>query len=1285
MKKKVIQFFVLVVSLVILMGALHFLHFGGLTGFAIFTDSSQVDFDGGSYVNTTYNGSAIVLVGGNLSGSYTSQIFDAGNDATWNELSWEGGEPSAEVLFAVDGGGDVFKSLNLAITWSQTADNYGRTSDTIEMFADSEFFYIISTSNKEVWRSSDGIIWVVVNNTFADSRLLLGESNLDGGLFAADASGDVYMSQDDGVTWTLKGDFNGGATNNGKGMGLSNGGIIYIVDGSGAVWRSDDSGVTWTEQNSGYGGGAGTDDLEVDSSGDLYILNNNVVLKSTDEGVNWVEVEDDFSPYSNEGCKMLIDSDDGFYIADCSGRAFSSVDSGVTWVERGDVNLGASANIKGIAGFSQATDLSFFVRSCDDSSCSGESWVVASGNPEDLSLDDNQYFQYKVDFTGIGSTSSYLESVEIDYDLVDPDSPLISFGAETTSEGSHKADAINVDIDLSDASQIYSFINFDNSLVGFWKMNESLGDVIDYSGNGNDGGVAGGSSYAVDGMFGNAMSFDGGGDYVDFGDVEELEFKKDEDFSISFWVKRSGLSTVTYPGLVGKGGYKSSSIGWKIFISSDDNLGFYICDGTTRTIGASVSDVFADLNEWHHVVLLANRDGSAQFYVDGESAGVSNYIGNQNVNLASTEVLTIASYSAGIDTFNGTIDEVLIFSGLLSGGEISALYNASSYSRNFTGLGVGEYDFYAYTQDIYGNEAQTSNRIVTLTSNVAPSLTLVKPGEGDSYGTNESLDLEFSVSDSDGNLDSCWYNVDEGENVSLADCANTTFDVSGDGSYGLNIYANDTDGEETSDSAGFTVAVGAPAISLSSPAKGVYLSSGENIEFVYTATDVDLDSCELWIDDGLNWGANQTDSSVVSGVEDSFSLDLDDGDYIWNIWCNDSLGNNVFNGNRSLYVDSVAPVLSLTQPTGTKMSRTVGLVFNVAEENSDSCWFNVYRGASLEIGNTSVNCSLGTGSFDVTVDANFVLNFYANDSAGNGGNASSSFSVDTSITPPPVDNGGGGGGGGGIVPTSNTTTRAIKVDFSSTGDVLLKRGTSEKINLVVTSKDFEFLNNCGLKFGGKIGGWFSNSQSKGLNKGEKFTYVVDLNVPVSAEPGLYNSDVVLKCDEGSATTSLKVTTYRNNFEAEILDYERAGEELRVRYSLEEYAGEDHKVLIDYSMTDFDGVTRVSGQEVIVLGAKDKVENVLIVKLPKDSFGEFNFVMSLSDGVSLVSTEKEIFLPSGNVGGFAIFEGADPRLSWIGIVVVLLIIFVFVGRFIWRHHKRSRRGKSRGRKLIELDL
>ena len=65
----------------------------------LFTVITQGDFNNGTYVNTEYNASGFVqLSAGNLTGNYTSKIFDAGVYTTWNNLSWIEGMPYGEQL-----------------------------------------------------------------------------------------------------------------------------------------------------------------------------------------------------------------------------------------------------------------------------------------------------------------------------------------------------------------------------------------------------------------------------------------------------------------------------------------------------------------------------------------------------------------------------------------------------------------------------------------------------------------------------------------------------------------------------------------------------------------------------------------------------------------------------------------------------------------------------------------------------------------------------------------------------------------------------------------------------------------------------------------------------------------------------------------------------------------------------------------------------------------------------------------------------------------------------------
>ena len=74
-KREAFNYLIVGTILLVLVSTLFFLK-GDITGYTIFQDSGT-SFDNGTYANTTHDGSAVVLVGTNLTGSYTSEIFNA--------------------------------------------------------------------------------------------------------------------------------------------------------------------------------------------------------------------------------------------------------------------------------------------------------------------------------------------------------------------------------------------------------------------------------------------------------------------------------------------------------------------------------------------------------------------------------------------------------------------------------------------------------------------------------------------------------------------------------------------------------------------------------------------------------------------------------------------------------------------------------------------------------------------------------------------------------------------------------------------------------------------------------------------------------------------------------------------------------------------------------------------------------------------------------------------------------------------------------------------------------
>jgi len=1106
MKRRVIEFGILLLVFGLLLAGLQLLRFGSLTGFAVYSDSSQSNFDSGTYSKTIYNGSAIVL-NNSLQGNFTSRVFDAGAEANWSNVSFSGARPSIELLFAVDSTKAVYYSNNSGLNWSNKTNDYGGGLDTTNIISDGSYLYIIFNGGKQIFRSGDlGVTWTVVNNTLnvqtgGGINWLATGANISGGglLYIIDGNQKPWKSSDYGVSWTNGSDFNGVGANDVKGMAVNSTGAVYVVDGSGAVYVSLNAGTTWTQKNSSYGGTTGTDAMAVDSSGNVYILLNKDIYKSTNSGVGWSVVNATFTSNAQDGVYMFGDTIGKIYIIDNSGRFFSSSNGGDAWTQVGDINSVSSSAPKGLTNYIVSTNLTYQVRNCSSSNCAdgtfrgsdgtGNTYYVGTANSLELR---GRYFQYKFFFsTPDSAKSSYVINTSIGYQLVNT-APSVSLikPSQGDSYGISSAGSLSLNYTVSDS---------DNNLQACW-----------YN------------------------------------------------------------------------------------INSGANTTLNNCANTTFSISSN-----------------------------------------------------------------------------------------------------GNYTLYLYANDTQGLKSMSSASFSVFNS--APSVNIVRPAADDSYGSNNSLALNYTVSDSDNNLQSCWYHINSGANNTLANCANTTFGVAGSGSYTLYLYANDSQGAVNRASVSFSVTLGAPTISLSTPINGTYLNSGQNINFVYTATDTDLNSCSLWGNFNGTFSKNQTHSSVVSGVQHSFGLNLSDGTYSWNVFCNDTAGNGVFNGNKTFFVDTVSPSISLSEPSGTKTSRTgIPLTFSLTENNKDSCIYNVYRGTSVEVANTTVNCNLGGVSFNVTLDADFVLNFYANDSAGNSGRSSSSFTVDTAIQTSPTSDGssggGGGGGGGGIITSSKngTLTRNLKVEFSNLNNLIYRRGTSNKIIVEAKNNEIYYLNKCSLTGGGETGVWIKSEGIGGLSPGEKLTYEVSLNIPDSAAPGVHTGSVILNCEEGKSTRAISVTVYRANFDFKVDNYSRDGNYLVVNYAVQEFSNEDHNIIIDYQFIDFDNVTRKSGQERIVLAKGYKGENVLKFELPKDSFGQFELLLSFSDGISKTDTSEKIFLPSGaGATGFAISAQNKSRISIFGLIIILITGLVLMGRFVYKRYKRANLYNSlfrkEGRQHIKLDM
>ncbi len=112
-----------------------------------------------------------------------------------------------------------------------------------------------------------------------------------------------------------------------------------------------------------------------------------------------------------------------------------------------------------------------------------------------------------------------------------------------------------------------------------------------------------------------------------------------------------------------------------------------------------------------------------------------------------------------------------------------------------------------YANDTSNNWNGSEVFTLITTDGTSPEIEIQKPEN--IYDYNESLPLNYTVSDNAA-VDQCWYSIGRGDNVSLANCQNTTFSVSGDGGHNISVYANDTSKNEGFDVAYFSVDTQAP-------------------------------------------------------------------------------------------------------------------------------------------------------------------------------------------------------------------------------------------------------------------------------------------------------------------------------------------------------------------------------------------------------------------------------------------------------------------------------------------
>ncbi|HNR14098.1 MAG TPA: LamG domain-containing protein, partial [Thermodesulfobacteriota bacterium] len=315
----------------------------------------------------------------------------------------------------------------------------------------------------------------------------------------------------------------------------------------------------------------------------------------------------------------------------------------------------------------------------------------------------------------------------IDYPAYGQSGLSLSFVPPTPPNHSPTATEIDIALEVNSEQDVSTFIDWDNTLVGWWNFEDGFKDSSTY---GNDG-TSPSALKQVAGPRGKAYQFDGIDDYIEV-EGSEGQVNLGPSTTISMWVNlKKKPDTDGAPGgqeechnLVAqwvKGGYllRVLSDGQLISypVKDDDGGDFYYTSTPTN--------YFLSWDSTYHIVYqiieITSVRSKVAFYVNGKLAYVQNL--DYHVGGVNADLLIGAWDKLPYRSTSGTIDEVMIFRRTLSESEIMALYKMGygNLRVGFTDDLLRDHCFYAGSISQDGTVASTDPR--ALSDGIAPIIT----------------------------------------------------------------------------------------------------------------------------------------------------------------------------------------------------------------------------------------------------------------------------------------------------------------------------------------------------------------------------------------------------------------------------------------------------------------------------------------------------------------------------------------------------------------------------------
>lgn len=209
--------------------------------------------------------------------------------------------------------------------------------------------------------------------------------------------------------------------------------------------------------------------------------------------------------------------------------------------------------------------------------------------------------------------------------------------------------------------------------VGSWGLNEPTGATFAYdgSGNSNNGNINGAAIVSVEGMHGNALSFNGINNFITIPNNLSMNVNQ---MTITAWIKAnvSGIRSL----IAEK--HTSPIAGWwfgREFAGGIENKLLFIINDVTTNERYAFSNI--DVPEGKFVHVAGTYDGTnIRVYIDGNDVtGIQQGAGSGNIgNSVNPMTIGRANWAGGHGYFNGIIDDVRVYDKALTSSEIQQHY-----------------------------------------------------------------------------------------------------------------------------------------------------------------------------------------------------------------------------------------------------------------------------------------------------------------------------------------------------------------------------------------------------------------------------------------------------------------------------------------------------------------------------------------------------------------------------------------------------------------------------------